>query len=75
MLEFFTLFIVGIVWGSTNFLISQSYYDIDKIKEENIFKRVVLILKSNYKPIIYYVLNQLGSVLFYICLGKISKTI
>ena len=73
MFEYFILCFVGILWGSTNYLIELYYYDYDDMQvESNLMTRIFNFLIKNYKPLIFFVLNQLGSVLFYFCLGKIS---
>jgi hypothetical protein len=71
--EYFILFIVGILWGSTNYLIELFYYDLDYLNEKNITKKMIMYLKKNLIPLVLFLINQIGSLLFYFCLGKISK--
>lgn len=75
MFEFLILFIIGFLWGSTNFLIEMTYYDYDKLENLRFFEKSVLFLKKNYKPLIFFLLNQLGSILFYFSLGKINLSL
>ena len=74
MYEYFILIIsVGIIWGSTDYLIGQHYIDYSHIQYKNeTISNIVKIFRfilNNYKPIFFFLLNQIGSILFYICLG------
>jgi hypothetical protein len=76
MFEVLLLLIVGILWGLTNYLIQIYYCDYESLgKNDNFFKKIILFVKFNYKPIFFFLLNQSASVLFYFCLGKISLSL
>jgi hypothetical protein len=73
LVDIFVLVLVGIIWGSTNYLIEFSYKDYDNIIFEKWHQKLIQYLMINIKPFLLFLLNQSGSLLFYICLGKISK--
>jgi hypothetical protein len=73
MFEIVYLLIVGFLWGSTNYLIELYFYDYEYLNEKNLFKKIFIFLRLNFYPIIFTIINQTGSILFYFCLGKISK--
>ncbi len=76
MLEYYILCLVGILWGVTNYLIELNYYDYSSDNENyNFMMKLFLFLKINIKPIVFFILNQLASILFYICLGKVSLSL
>jgi drug/metabolite transporter (DMT)-like permease len=77
MFEYLILILVGILWGSTNYLIELYYYDYETVNPVNKYfiQRMYSYIIRNYKPLIFFILNQLGSVLFYFCLGSISLSL
>jgi hypothetical protein len=80
MHEYFILIIsVGVLWGSTDYLIGQHYIDYSYIQNKNQTSSNLLkifhFIFSNYKPIFFFLLNQTGSILFYICLGYASLSL
>ncbi len=76
MFEVILILTVGIIWGSTNYLIELYYYDYSQIENEtNFIKRTYKFLIKNVKPLLFFIFNQLGSVLFYISLGKLSLSL
>jgi drug/metabolite transporter (DMT)-like permease len=77
MFEYLILILVGILWGSTNYLIELYYYDYETFNPVNKYfiQRMYSYIIRNYKPLIFFILNQLGSVLFYFCLGSISLSL
>jgi hypothetical protein len=74
--EIFLLFLVGILWGGTNYLIELTYHDIENIQtnEAGGFNKLKQFLLKNIKALLFFILNQSGSILFYFCLGKISMS-
>jgi hypothetical protein len=72
MIEYLIPFIVGILWGSTNYLVERFYNESDISKDANIIERILCYVKNNKLAIVFFILNQLGSILFYFSLGKIS---
>lgn len=77
MFDFLILILVGILWGSTNYLIELYYYDYetDNTVNKYFFQRIYRYVIRNFRPIIFFILNQLGSILFYFCLGNISLSL
>jgi len=77
MFDFLILILVGILWGSTNYLIELYYYDYetDNTVNKYFFQRIYSYVIRNFRPIIFFILNQLGSILFYFCLGSISLSL
>lgn len=73
------LVLVGIIWGSTNYLIELNYKEDNNSKDNNhnqgIIKRTMIYLKNNYISLLLFLCNQSGSVLFYFCLGTISLSL
>ncbi len=72
-MEFFIPLVVGILWGSTNYLVEKFYKDNEISKDAKIFEKISSYAKNNKLAILFYILNQLGSILFFFSLGKISN--
>jgi hypothetical protein len=72
--DYFLLITVGLLWGTTNYLMDITLYEStdDQNKQNNIIKRTYNYISKNYKPLLFFGLNQLGSVLFYFSLSKLS---
>ncbi|KAK2155887.1 hypothetical protein LSH36_228g03039 [Paralvinella palmiformis] len=71
--DVFWLVIVAILWGGTNPLLKKGGQGIERIEAENLLKRFVLELKFlvlNWKYILPFLLNQCGSVVFYLTLSS-----
>ena len=69
---------VGILWGTTDYLIGQSFIDyslLDHHRFSSKLAKIIYFFISNLRPILFFALNQLGSVLFYICLGSFSLSL
>jgi hypothetical protein len=73
MIEYFIPFVVGLLWGTTNYLIEKYYNGNEVSKDASFIEKVIFYIKNNKLAILFYLLNQLGSILFYLSLGKISK--
>jgi multidrug transporter EmrE-like cation transporter len=64
--------ISSILWGVTNPFIRKNSAGIEKIQATNTFNRIFLELKflfTNINYLIPFLLNQFGSIFFYIALG------
>ena len=69
---------VGILWGTTDYLIGQSFIDyslLDNHRFSSKLAKIIYFFIYNLRPILFFALNQLGSVLFYICLGSFSLSL
>ena len=73
MFDMLILVIVGVLWGVTNYLIELYYFEYQFIEKETFFTNLKNYLLINYKPLLFFLLNQLGSCLFYFSLIKQSK--
>ncbi|ESO92351.1 hypothetical protein LOTGIDRAFT_233123 [Lottia gigantea] len=67
------LLCVAALWGGTNPFIRQGSKGIENIKKDNAIKQFLyelVFLFTNLKYLIPFVLNQCGSILFYITLSS-----
>lgn len=68
------LITVGVVWGVTNPFMekgTQSSKDIEEKKNDFGWKSFLKTI-TNFKFLVPFLLNQIGSLLYYFLLGKIS---
>ncbi|XP_059484991.1 transmembrane protein 234 homolog [Neocloeon triangulifer] len=67
------LFLVGLLWGGTNPFIKRGSTGVKKIKASNIIVQLLLELKylfTEWRYVLPFALNQLGSVVFFLTLQK-----
>lgn len=72
------IIIVGILWGSTDYLIGQYFIDysyLNQLRFSSKMTKIFYFFIYNLRPILLFGINQLGSVLFYICLGSFSLSL
>jgi len=73
MYDVLILTTVGLLWGITNYLLQIYSFD-DKYEiNTNFINKIVYFITKNYLSISFIIINQLGSVLFYVSLINISK--
>jgi hypothetical protein len=72
IIDYSILIIIGFIWGATNYLIELYYYDYDHIKEFSFPMKIIYFIRKNYLPLIFFIMNQSASILFYFSLSKIS---
>ncbi|CAF0735260.1 unnamed protein product [Brachionus calyciflorus] len=71
-MQLFLILTSALLWGITNPFIRKGSSGLENINSDNYFKRILLELKflfSNLNYLIPFILNQLGSILFYITLA------
>ncbi|KAK6188755.1 hypothetical protein SNE40_004869 [Patella caerulea] len=69
----FWLVCVAVLWGGTNPFIKKGSQGIEKIKHENPIKQFLselIFLFSNWKYLLPFLVNQSGSVVYYITLSS-----
>ncbi|XP_031574228.1 transmembrane protein 234-like [Actinia tenebrosa] len=69
----FWLIIVAIMWGSTNPLIKKGSTGIEQVRRSNALMQFVAEIKFlvfNWKYMVPFLLNQSGSVIFYLTLAS-----
>lgn len=74
----FWLFFVSLLWGSTNPLIRKGSKGIEEIHRSSRIQQFfaeVIFLASNWKYIVPFLLNQCGSVVFYLTLASVDLSI
>ncbi|PIK55974.1 hypothetical protein BSL78_07122 [Apostichopus japonicus] len=68
----FSAVLVALLWGVTNPLMKRGGQGIDKIQRSNFFLQFLAELKHlflNWQYLLPFILNQSGSVLFYVTLA------
>ena len=73
MIDYLILFIVGILWGFTDYLLEYYFKNRIEVKDKNVLLKGFKFVVKNYKPIICFLLNQSASVLFYFSMRTLSK--
>ncbi|KAI0217568.1 transmembrane protein 234, partial [Lamellibrachia satsuma] len=74
----FWLVIVALLWGATNPFLKRGGEGIEKIKKDGVIQQFlaeVFFLAFNWKYMLPFVLNQSGSVLFYLTLASVDITL
>lgn len=72
------MFLVALLWGVTNPLLRLGTKDITKVKCASIFHQIIqeiIYLIKNWRFTLPFLLNQCGSVFYYITLGKTNLSI
>ncbi|XP_070556003.1 transmembrane protein 234 homolog [Ptychodera flava] len=67
------LTVVAFLWGATNPLIKQGSAGIDKIQKSNAvwqFVAEIIFLATNWKYIVPFLINQSGSLVYYLTLAS-----
>jgi len=64
------LAMVGVIWGVTNPLLEKGSKDKKSDATDVGVKSLLRTVLLNYKFLIPFGINQLGSVLYYYCMGK-----
>lgn len=70
--------VVATLWGGTNPFIKQESHGVEKIKRKNKIHQVLAelyFLFSNWKYCMAFLLNQSGSVLFYLTLASVELSV
>jgi hypothetical protein len=73
MLDYFILFVVGILWGGTDYCLEYFFKHSQEVNEKNLLLKGFKFVVNNYKPIICFLLNQLASILFYFSMSNLSN--
>ncbi|KAM8975847.1 transmembrane protein 234 [Pelodytes ibericus] len=71
--EFFCLVLVSLLWGATNPFLRKGAEGLEGVKEERNFRQLLSEAKfliSNWRYVIPFLLNQSGSVVFYLTLAS-----
>lgn len=71
-LSIIMVFITGLFWGLSNFLVEKTSFDSTYYDNKEIFflRKYIFTIIVNYKFFICYLTGQIGSILFYYCLGN-----
>lgn len=78
LVDAFWLVMVALLWGATNPFLKRGGEGIEKIKKDGVIQQFlaeVLFLVFNWKYMLPFVLNQSGSVLFYLTLASVDITL
>ncbi|XP_033116512.1 transmembrane protein 234-like [Anneissia japonica] len=78
MYEILWLTFVAVLWGGTNPFIKKGGAGIEEIKERNAIRQFLAELKFlffNWKYLIPFLLNQCGSVLYYLTLATMDLSL
>jgi drug/metabolite transporter (DMT)-like permease len=70
--DYTILLLIGFIWGATNYLIEIYYYDYDNIEEFSFPMKIIHFIRKNYIPLLFFIMNQSASILFYFSLSQIS---
>lgn len=73
MIDYILLFIVGMLWGLTDYLLEYFFKNTVEVKDKNILLKGFKFVVKNYKPILCFLLNQSASVLFYFSMRTLSN--
>jgi len=74
----FWLVIVATLWGATNPLLKKGGKGINNVKKNNAFLQLLAelcFLVLNWKSLLPFLLNQCGSVIFYLTLATVDLSI
>ena len=75
-MQLILILISALLWGATNPFIRIASAGIEKIHADTFFQKTLLELRflfTNFNYLIPFLLNQAGSVFFYIALANSSK--
>ena len=72
MIDYILLFVVGLIWGLTDYCMEYFFKNYKKVEEKNICLKGIKFLIKNYKPILCFLLNNSASILFYYSMRTLS---
>ena len=69
-LNYILMIITGVFWGGSNFMVERTTFIENNKNEKSIIVKYFNLAINNWKFLICYLFGQIGSVVFYYCLGK-----